>query len=323
MPISTPPLSHRNADVAFSADDLVYRYGERTALESLTFSVPAGATFGLLGPNGSGKTTLFRIISTLLRPDEGTARVLGRDCASQPNEVRRLLGVIFQQPALDAELSITENLRVHAALVGIARDEADGRIHAILDQFDLVSRAHERVKTLSGGLARRADLARGFLHRPKLLLLDEPTTGLDPVARRDLWDALDRLQRLEGTTLLVATHLMDEAERCDEVVILDRGRAVAQGSPVSLRAALGTEALWLESEAPEALTNLLVDRLGLSARTFGRRVLIEHEDPAAVLGRIYDAAGDHIVSATVRRPTLEDVFVTRTGQAAAFSFADS
>ncbi|MEO1478851.1 MAG: ATP-binding cassette domain-containing protein, partial [Bacteroidota bacterium] len=147
--IQPRPAADRSASPAFEATDLVYRYGDHTALDGLTFSVPAGSTFGLLGPNGSGKTTLFRIVSTLLRPRSGTAAVHQHDCANQPGAVRRMLGVIFQQPALDAELSITENLRVHAALVGIPRDEADGRIHAILDQFDLVSRADDRVKTLS------------------------------------------------------------------------------------------------------------------------------------------------------------------------------
>ncbi|MEL6445122.1 MAG: ABC transporter ATP-binding protein [Bacteroidota bacterium] len=319
--IQPRPAADRSASPAFEATDLVYRYSDHTALDGLTFSVPAGSTFGLLGPNGSGKTTLFRIVSTLLRPLTGTAAVHQHDCANQPGDVRRMLGVIFQQPALDAELTITENLRVHAALVGIPRDEADGRIHAILDQFDLVSRADDRVKTLSGGLARRADLARGFLHRPKLLLLDEPTTGLDPIARRDLWDALARLQRLEGTTLLIATHLMDEAERCDEVLILDRGRAVAQGSPESLRATLGTEALWLDSDDADKLADLLTDRLGLTAHVLGRRVLVDHDDPASMISRIYEAAGDRIVAATVRRPTLEDVFVARTGERPAFSVA--
>ncbi|MEM8559342.1 MAG: ABC transporter ATP-binding protein, partial [Bacteroidota bacterium] len=186
--------------------------------------------------------------------------------------------------------------------------------HALLDLFDLVSRAKHRVKTLSGGLTRRVDLARGFLHRPKLLLLDEPTTGLDPLARRDLWEALDRLRRTEGTTLFVATHLMDEAEQCEAVAILDRGRVVAQGAPEVLRAELGTEALWLDSDAPEQLSDLLIDRLGLRARVLGRRVLVEHETPAPLLGRIYDAAGALVAAATVRRPTLEDVFVATTGQ---------
>ncbi|MEM9996208.1 MAG: ABC transporter ATP-binding protein [Bacteroidota bacterium] len=299
---------------AFTADQLVFRYGDHTALDALTLSVPPGSLFGLLGPNGSGKTTLFRIVSTLLKPTSGTARVFDYDCASQPNEVRELLGVIFQQPALDDELTVEENLKVHAALVGIPRNETAERVHALLDLFDLVSRAKHRVKTLSGGLTRRVDLARGFLHRPKLLLLDEPTTGLDPLARRDLWEALDRLRRTEGTTLFVATHLMDEAEQCEAVAILDRGRVVAQGAPEVLRAELGTEALWLDSDAPEQLSDLLIDRLGLRARVLGRRVLVEHEAPAPLLGRIYDAAGALVAAATVRRPTLEDVFVATTGQ---------
>ncbi len=292
--------------------DLAFRYGERRALDGVTFAVRPGELFGLLGPNGGGKTTLFRVVTTLAPPAEGAARVFGDDVVTDPTAVRRSLGVVFQQPALDAELTVRENLRFHGALVGLAARDLDRRIAETLDRFGLADRAGDRVKTLSGGLTRRADLARGLLHRPPLLLLDEPTTGLDPTARRGLWDALVRLRRDRGTAVVVATHLMEEAERCDRVGILDRGRLVALGRPDDLRAELGAEALWLESKHPATLRELLADRLGIAARPVGAALLVETEDAPAALARVLAAFPDDIEAATVRRPTLDDVFASRT-----------
>ena len=295
--------------------DLAHRYGEYPALGGVSFEVAPGELFGLLGPNGGGKTTLFRIVTTLMPPTSGTAEVFGHDTVRSPAAVRRSLGVVFQQPALDAELTVRENLRFHGALVGLGGEVLDDRIGSLLGVFGLADRAEDRVRTLSGGLARRADLARGLLHRPALLLLDEPTTGLDPTARRELWAALTRLRRDEGTTLLVATHLMEEAERCDRVGILDRGRLVALGTPTDLTAELGDETLWLESDDPDALAAALHAQLGLASRLVGRTVLVEAGDAPAVLARVYAAFPERITSATVRRPTLDDVFAARTGAA--------
>ncbi|MEP0545887.1 MAG: ABC transporter ATP-binding protein [Rhodothermales bacterium] len=299
---------------ALAVRDLAHTYGEHRALAGLTFEVGSGELFGLLGPNGGGKTTLFRIVTTLMPPSAGSAAVLGHDTAAEPEAVRRSLGVVFQQPALDAELTVRENLRFHGVLVGLGGSVLDARIGALLDVFGLTDRAGDRVKTLSGGLTRRADLARGLLHRPALLLLDEPTTGLDPTARRDLWAALARLRRDEGTTIVVATHLMEEAARCDRVAILDRGRLVALGEPDTLTAELGDETLWLESKDADALANALGDRFGLVSRIVGAAVMVEADDAPAVLARVYAAFPTQIDSATVRRPTLDDVFAARTGR---------
>jgi ABC-2 type transport system ATP-binding protein len=307
------PLYTEAFTPALAVRDLAHTYGEHRALAGLSFEVRPGELFGLLGPNGGGKTTLFRIVTTLMPPSAGAAAVLGHDTAAEPEAVRRSLGVVFQQPALDAELTVRENLRFHGVLVGLSGAALDTRIAALLDVFGLSDRAGDRVKTLSGGLTRRADLARGLLHRPALLLLDEPTTGLDPTARRDLWTALARLRRDEGTTIVVATHLMEEAERCDRVGILDRGRLVALGEPEALTAELGDETLWLESPSPEALARSIRDRFGLAARLVGASVLVESDDAPAVLGRVYAAFPDLVASATVRRPTLDDVFAARTG----------
>jgi ABC-2 type transport system ATP-binding protein len=300
---------------ALAVRDLAHSYGDHRALDGLTFEVEPGELFGLLGPNGGGKTTLFRIVTTLMPPSAGAAEVLGHRTTEDPAAVRRSLGVVFQQPALDAELTVRENLGFHGHLVGLSGKPLGDRIDALLNTFGLSDRAGDRVKTLSGGLARRADLARGLLHRPPLLLLDEPTTGLDPTARRELWAALARLRRDEGTTIVVATHLMEEAERCDRVVILDRGRLVALGAPADLTAELGDETLWLESKQPDVLARSLRDQFGLESRLVGASVLVETEDAPAVLARVYAAFPDLVVAATVRHPTLDDVFAARTGVA--------
>lgn len=298
-------------DAVLSVERVRHVYGERAALDGVTFQVEPGERFGLLGPNGSGKTTLFRLITTLMRPTEGAVRVFGEDAARAPEAVRRRLGVVFQHAALDLELTVLENLRTHAALLGVA--DRDERIAELLAAFGLTERAGDRVKTLSGGLVRRADLARGLLHRPALLLLDEPTTGLDPTARRDLWTTLDRLQLAEGTTVVVATHLMDEAERCARIGILSEGRLVALGTPAALRAELGGEALWLESDTPDRLADELRDRLALAPKRVGSALLVETAEAPALLARVLDAVPEHVTAATVRRPTLDDVFAVRTG----------
>ncbi len=301
------------SEPAVSLRHITHRYGNHIALRDVSFEVETGTLFGLLGPNGGGKTTLFRILSTLLRPSEGTALVFGADTVHAAHAVRRNLGVIFQQPALDEELSVVENLRIHGALYGIDRRTLTERIETLLERFGLQGRARERVKALSGGLKRRVDLARGLLHGPRLLLLDEPTTGLDPVARRAFWDALEPLHHEEGATIIVATHLLDEADTCDHIAILDRGRLVALGAPDTLKAELGEATLWLSAEDPAALARDLRTRFGFEARIIGGQVQVRHPDPPAILPAIYEALGSVIRSATVRTPTLEDVFMVHAG----------
>ena len=293
---------------------LTHRYGDLAALQSLELRIEDGTLFGLLGPNGSGKTTLFRILSTLMVPSEGSARVFGFDTCDEAAAVRQRLGVVFQEPALDEALTVRENLRTCGALYGLRGGALQQRIDDLLERFELSGRAGDRVSTLSGGLRRRVDLTRGLLHRPRLLLLDEPTTGLDPVARRAFWQALAGLRRAEGTTLLVATHLMEEAERCDALAILDRGRRVALGTPDALKADLGGKTLWLETSRPVALQDRLQVQFSLEARPIGSALQLSHPDAPALLSTLYDAFGDLIESATVRRPTLDDVFVARTGR---------
>ncbi|MDX1547215.1 MAG: ABC transporter ATP-binding protein [Rhodothermales bacterium] len=298
---------------AVAVAGVTHRYGDRVALRDLSLRVEAGAQVALLGPNGSGKTTLFRILSTLMAPTEGTAHVVGADPTADAAAVRRRLGIVFQQPALDAALTVQENLRVQGGLYGLHGRPLAERLDALLAAFDLADRQRDRVGTLSGGLQRRVDLARGLLHRPALLLLDEPTTGLDPVARRAFWDALAHQRRREGTTVLVATHLLDEAAPCDAVAILDRGRLVAHGAPDALTAALGSETLWLETADAPALRARIEARFGVEARIVGQALQLSHADAPALLPALYDAFGETIESATVRKPTLDDVFLVHAG----------
>ncbi len=292
---------------------ITHRYPSVIALEDVSFEVPPGILFGILGPNGSGKTTLFRILSTLLHPSEGVACVAGYITTKEPEIVRKHLGVIFQQPALDMDLTVKENLLFHGALYGLHGQELHTRIHEVIQLFSLTPRAQSRVGTLSGGLQRRVDLARDLLHHPDILLLDEPTTGLDPLARRDFWDALAILRKRTGMTMLVATHLMEEAEACDRIAILHQGHLVATGTPDELKAKLGEETLWIETPEPQTFAEKLRTLLNLDVQVVGRRLQISHPEAHRLLGELYERFGNEILSATIRRPTLEDVFMVLTG----------
>jgi len=298
---------------AVDIQGVTHRYGDHVALRDVTLDVAPGTLYGLLGPNGSGKTTLFRILSTLMPPSEGGARVFGFDSAESPGAVRRRLGVVFQEEALDEALTVRENLRFQGALYGLRGADRRARIDDLLRRLNVADRIDDTVADLSGGLRRRVDLARGLLHRPDLLLLDEPTTGLDPGARRAFWAAIERLQEDEGTTLLLATHLMDEAERCDRVGILSDGTLVADGPPAALKAELGDETIWLESDGPAALRERIDAQFGFPTRIVGSVVQVAPSDPAASLASIYEALAPRIRSATIRTPTLEDVFMVHAG----------
>ena len=303
------------APPAVDLQGVTHRYGEHPALRDVSLQVSPEALYGLLGPNGSGKTTLFRILSTLMPPSEGRAQVFGLDVTRQPDAVRDQIGVVFQDTALDETLTVRENLRFQGALYGLHGAALRDRIGTLLHRLDVADRANDSVDDLSGGLRRRADLARGLLHRPALLLLDEPTAGLDPAARRTFWEAVRRLQEAEGTTILLATHLMDEAERCDRVGILSDGALVADGAPTALKADLGDETIWVDAESPALLRDHIEAQFGVSTRIVGSTLQVAPTDPPAFLPTLYDAVGDRIRSATLRRPTLEDVFMVHAGVA--------
>jgi ABC-2 type transport system ATP-binding protein len=298
--------------LALDAQNLSHHYETIQALDGLSLQVEQGTLFGLLGPNGSGKTTLFRIISTLLKPTNGSCLVFDTDVVHSPDVVRKQLGIVFQQPAIDEALTIRQNLELHGGLYGLSGRNLAQRIEKRLSQLGLADRQNERCKNLSGGLLRRADLARGILHDPKLLLLDEPTNGLDPVARRDFWKTIRQLQQ-EGITVLAATHLMEEAALCEQLAIVFKGKCVANGTPDALCDTLGSQTLWLETHDTEATARQIHEKLGLNAEQVGNKICIHHPAPQTLFHDLYQHFGSLIKSATIRKPTLEDVFFVKTG----------
>lgn len=291
-----------------------FRYGDRLALDTVSFDVHAGEIFALLGPNGGGKTTLFKLLSTLNAPQEGRISVAGFEVTARRAEVRRSIGVVFQHPSLDAKLSVRENLIHQGHLYGLKGNVLKRRIDELLMLFQLGERARDRVEKLSGGLARRVDLAKGLLHQPSVLLLDEPSTGLDPQARFDFWKHLDRCRREQNLTVLMTTHYMSEADRCDRVGIIDQGRLVVVGSPEQLKSEISGECLHVEGEAPDALARDIAARFKVESAVVDGRVRIERERAHAFIPELVEAFPERIRAVSLTQPTLEEVFVHHTGR---------
>lgn len=298
---------------AVEARSLGFRYGERAALDDVSFSIARGEIFGFLGPNGGGKTTLFKILSTLSRVQSGSAAMLGYDLASDTIAVRRKLGVVFQHPSLDGKLTVAENLAHHGHLYGMRGRELRDRAAASLDTLGLTARSSDLVETLSGGLQRRVELAKALLHKPELLLLDEPSTGLDPAARREFSNYLAHLREHDGVTVVLTTHYLEEAERCDRIAILDGGRIVAMAPPGELKAQVGGDVLVLHSSDAEPLQQKLLQRLKLKSQIVDGTLRIERPRAHELVREIIDGFGGEIESLSFGKPTLEDVFVHLTG----------
>ena len=299
---------------AVEVDRLRHRYGERVALDDVSFAVASGEIFGLLGPNGGGKTTLFKIVSTLLFPTEGTVRVFGDDVVKDPAAVRERLGVVFQHPVLDGRLTVEENLRHQGHLYGLSGRTLTGRIGEVLARVRLEDRRRDLVATLSGGLQRRAEVAKALLHRPQLLVLDEPSTGLDPAARRDIWQDLSALRRDEGTSVILTTHLMDEAAACDRVAILDLGRLVALDTPGALTSAIGGDVVQVTARDPQDLAARVAARFGVRAEVVDGKVHIERDRAHEFIAELVESFPGEIDAVSFGKPTLEDVFVHCTGR---------
>jgi len=297
------------AEFAAEISEVSHAYGSHQALKDVSFAVKEHSFFGLLGPNGSGKTTLFRIMSSLLAPDHGRCTIMGHDTVQSSNNVRMNLGVVFQQPSLDEALTVQQNLLFHGALYGMDKASLKDRITLLSNRLQIQDRLQSRVSQLSGGLKRRADLVRGLLHQPRLLLLDEPTTGLDPIARHDFWKLLSSIRNEEGITMILATHLLDEAEDCDEVVIMDSGTTAVSGNPTALRRTLGEKVLWLSSTNTELLALRIEDQFGFKSSEIDGSICIKDDNALESIPAIYHALQDLIESYTVRNPTLEDVFL--------------
>jgi ABC-2 type transport system ATP-binding protein len=282
-------------------------------LRGVTLSINRAEIFGFLGPNGGGKTTLFRILATLITPTDGTARVFGNDVVREPDAVRQTFGVVFQSPSLDKKLTAEENLLHHGHLYGLHGKSLRVRIQEMLERVGLADRARDRVEKLSGGQQRRVELAKGLLHRPQLLLLDEPSTGLDPGARRDFWKYLAQLRDSEGVTVILTTHLMEEAEDCDRLAILNHGGIVARGTPDALKAEIGGDVVTVECREPEKLCADIGQKFGVAPVAVDGTVRIEHSRGPEFLTQLIEAFPGRIASVKVGKPTLEDVFIHHTG----------
>jgi ABC-2 type transport system ATP-binding protein len=296
-----------------SVQDLVHRYDDRTALNGVSFEVRQAELFGLLGPNGSGKTTLFRILSTLMVPIGGRAVIMGYDVAQEANQLRRQIGVVFQAQSIDQKLTATENLWHQGHLYGLNGSLLKLRIKEMLSRVGLSDRANEKAETFSGGMQRRLELAKGLLHHPKVLLLDEPTTGLDPGARRDLWQYLEILRDQEKVTVIVTTHLMEEAEHCDRLAILNQGTLVALGTPADLKHEIGGDIIRLDTPHAETLAEGIRARFHVEAQVLEDQVRMERENGHRFITDVMEAFPGEIEAISVSKPTLEDVFIRRTG----------
>ena len=293
--------------------NLTHRYGERVALSEISFDVKPGEIFGLLGPNGGGKSTLFRILSTMMVPTDGRAVVAGYDVVGEPAQVRRHVGVVFQTQSLDKALTVEENLRSQGHLHGLSGAALGERMEHAMQQLGLADRRKDLVETLSGGLRRRVEIAKALLHRPQVWLMDEASTGLDPAARRDLSLPVENLRSREGVTILLTTHILEEADRCDRLVLLHQGRIVTHGSPRELRSRIGGDVVVLEANDTSSLAGRIEQRFGLKPKVMDGLVRVEIQNGHRFITEVVEAFPGAIESVGLHKPTLEDVFVRETG----------
>jgi ABC-2 type transport system ATP-binding protein len=295
-------------------ENLTYRYGAKIALQDLAFSVGRGEIFGFLGPNGGGKTTAFKILSTLFPCQLGQAKMFGMDLLRDRIAIRRKMGVVFQLPALDKKLKVRENLVHQGHLHGLWGRELQNRIDRDLERVGLTDRAKDRVETLSGGLQRRVELAKALLNNPELMVLDEPSTGLDPSARKDFWGTLEGLRKSQGMTVLATTHFLEEADRCDRLLILDQGRKVALGNPEQLKAEIGGEVLRVKVRDPGKLMPRIEEKLKVKSLLVGGLIQIEQPKAHHLVAPLLESFPEEVLSLTLGLPTLEDVFIHKTGR---------
>jgi ABC-2 type transport system ATP-binding protein len=301
-------------------EELSKRFGTFTAVDRVSFSVGRGEIFGFLGPNGAGKTTTISMLCTLLQPSGGNARVAGYDVIHHPHQVRQHIGLIFQDPSLDERLTGWENLKFHAQLYNVPSDTFRSRARELLSMVELTEKARQKVKAYSGGMKRRLEIARGLLHHPDVLFLDEPTIGLDPQTRRHIWSYLTDLRRREGTTLLMTTHYIDEAENCDRVAIIDHGSIAELDTPDNLKAQIGGDVVSIATDDNRRAAELLLNEYELRAREdHGDRLVVESPQGSSLVPRLIQKFAGESPPITVndvqlRRPSLEDVFVHRTGR---------
>ena len=300
---------------AISAEHLNRRFKDFVAVKDVSFNVEEGELFGFLGPNGAGKTTTISMLCTLLKPSGGAAAVNGFDIVGARSDVRRSIGLVFQDTTLDDYLSAEQNLRFHADAYGVPRSVYEPRMEALLNLLELWDRRKETTQNYSGGMKRRLEIARGLLHHPKVLFLDEPTIGLDPQTRRHIWDHLRELRQRDNLTIFLTTHYMDEAEYCDRIAIIDHGEIVALDTPDNLKAAVGGDVVKLKAADMHALIVELKDRYGIDARIENDEVTFTVAGGNEWLAKFARESSQQLESLTLRGPTLEDVFIQITGHA--------
>jgi ABC-2 type transport system ATP-binding protein len=298
---------------AIEVTDLVKSYGEVEAVRGVSFTVPRGEVFGFLGPNGAGKSTTINMLCTLARPTSGAARVSGFDVVARRDDVRRQIGLVFQDPTLDGYLTAEQNLRIHAELYGIDARVIGDRMDQMLEMVDLADRRDQPVMTFSGGMRRRLEIARGLMHSPRVLFLDEPTIGLDPQTRSSIWRYIRALQESEGTTIFMTTHYMEEAELCDRIAIMDRGEIVVLNTPEALKASVGADRVVLGTADDGAALAALREHFGIEAALAEGAVTFHVESGEAFVPRLFAELRVAITSVAVSRPTLDDVFMRYTG----------
>jgi ABC-2 type transport system ATP-binding protein len=292
---------------------LAKNYGEVQAVKGIDFEVAPGEIFGFLGPNGAGKTTTIAMLCTLASPTAGEARVAGHDVVTARNEVRRNIGLVFQDPTLDGYLTAEENLRFHADLYGVPRAIARERMQIVLEMVGLWERRESIVNTYSGGMRRRLEIARGLLHSPRVLFLDEPTIGLDPQTRSSIWTYIKELKAREEITIFLTTHYMDEAEYCDRIAIMDQGEIVVLDTPESLKASVGRDRVMIKTEDDDAAIAALHERFDIEAVIAEGQVTFSVGEGEQFVPRLFAELGVPITGVSVSRPSLDDVFMSYTG----------
>jgi len=314
MPTPTAPFQSTGA-AAIEVENLTRTFGDFTAVNGITFRVAHGEVFGFLGPNGAGKSTTIKMLCTLLKPTAGAARVNGYDVATEPGRVRESIGIIFQDYSLDDRITAMENLRFHCMIYHVPRSEREGRIRQMLEMVNLTDRANDRVRQFSGGMKRRLEIARGLLHHPAVLFLDEPTVGLDPQTRQNIWEHIHELRKREGITIFMTTHYMDEAENCDRIAIIDHAQVIALDTPAALKAGAGGDVVRLKTaDNTRALAALEAD-FDLAPTVENGTIRFEVADGGAFVPQLITQLPVTVQSVDIARPTLNDVFLNMTGRA--------
>ncbi|MBF8194129.1 ATP-binding cassette domain-containing protein [Nonomuraea sp. K274] len=300
-------------EAAVAVRGLRKTYGKVEAVKGVDFEVRPGEVFGFLGPNGAGKTTTISMLCTLVNPTGGSATVAGHDVVRERDEVRRNIGLVFQDPTLDGYLSAEQNLRFHAELYGVPKSLVAGRIRQVMEMVALWDRKDTKVQTFSGGMKRRLEIARGLLHSPRVLFLDEPTVGLDPQTRSAIWGYINQLRLMEDITIFMTTHYMDEAEYCDRIAIIDHGEVVITDSPEALKAGVGKDRVQIQTADDDAAITALRERFGLEAAVREGAVTFGVASGEEFVPRLFAELGMPIRSVSVSRPSLDDVFMSYTG----------